>query len=425
MIVPISPTRTDYEIKKDLLFCEISFVVTDNINAKRVQRLCEQCNWSIIIYNIESSDFFFNTIDTKRTAKKKNAKNLKNEYQDAVIVLPTSGSSCYPKKVVHSNFSMVYNALAHANAIGLKPGDRSLLCLPMTFIACNTSVLLANCILGNDIYIYKNIFTATDFSFFVNKHKITIATLVPTQLTMICNTIKEKTTMHTLKSICYSGSFLPINTLNKLILHFPNLNFINMYGQTETGPRLTANLHNKVNEKLGSVGLPVKGVEIAITDDCQNFLPKGTTGNIIAKTPSLMLGYYKNRALTKETITNGWIKTGDIGYLDEDGYLYITGRKKNVIISGGINIYPEEIEETIVLYHQIEDALVYSLPNPLLGEILCAKIVLKKNSSFNKQDFMNFCEMHISKNKIPQKFIIVDTIETNANGKKRREYRYE
>jgi long-chain acyl-CoA synthetase len=165
--------------------------------------------------------------------------------------------------------------------------------------------------------------------------------------------------------------------------------------------------------KCGSAGKPLRDIDVEIRNTSE------LVGDIFVKTPCLMMGYYKNEALTQETIKDGWLDTGDIGFVDQDGYLYITGRKRNIIISGGINIYPEEIEAVLETHPSVKKAIVYGETNHLLGEIPCAKI--EADSTIHDVDELkNYCKLYLSEYKVPYKITLTEKIDTTLNGKTKR-----
>lgn len=289
----------------------------------------------------------------------------------------------------------------------------------MYFGYCNTAQFLTQVYLGSSIYIYDGLFMPNVFFKIVQEEKITNFTAVPSILLMILNyRYHDKYDISSLKYIFFGGSSIPKQKLSLIMDKFSTIGFVQTYGQTEASPRITALLPCDAYRKLGSVGKPIKNVNVSIRDDAGNEVAQGQVGEVAVKGPNVMKGYYKREDITEQTIIDGWLYTGDLGFLDNEGYLYLTGRKKNMIISGGINIYPEEIEEILLLHQNVLEVCVLSESHPLLGEVPIAKIVLRDKQYV--PDFKKYCEDKLAAYKIPTKFYFVDELEKTYNGKIKR-----
>jgi len=191
-----------------------------------------------------------------------------------------------------------------------------------------------------------------------------------------------------------------------------------MYGQTETSTRISHLLPKNSKIKIGSVGKPIPGVELKIVNDEGKEAQIEEIGEIIVKGSNIMKGYYKRNELTQQSIHDGWLFTGDMGKLDRDGFLYIVGRKKNVIIKGGMNIYPEEIEEIILLNPIVEEVCVYGESNELLGEVPIARVILKSNAvNIKEDDLKRYCFRNMTSFKIPDRFEFVTELPKTDSGK--------
>lgn len=221
-----------------------------------------------------------------------------------------------------------------------------------------------------------------------------------------------------LRYICFGGGIMPIEKLRQLIYKYKSVGFVHTYGQTECSPRITALLPNQSIEKIGSVGKALPGIEVQIVDMNGDFLKEMEIGEIVVKGNNVMKGYYKQRRKTEEIIQKGWIHTGDLGYFDRDGYLFLTGRLKNIIISGGINIYPEEIEQILLQHECVEDVVVMGKPHHLLGEVPVAKIVRK--SEVDEEELKRFCRIKVAGYKVPVEFEYVEKLDRTYNGKIKR-----
>lgn len=407
VVVPIyRKIHAKEEMLRELDICDVYTVITNCESYEFLCDLLESSKRRITIINVTTREVcsFNQCTDII----------ISDVPKSLSVLLQSSGSSNSPKKIMHSLDNLLLNAELHIKAAHLRENERTLIELPMTFSYCNTAQLLAHICLNADIYISSNFSSDTFVSQVIN-NKITNTTLVPSQLVSL-SMYPGLTRLNSscLKKVFYGGSFLNESVLLTLLHKCPNIDFINTYGQTETGPRMTLNLENSEFRKLGSVGKPLSGINIEIRDKIDDKI-----GTVFAKTPCLMLGYYKNVPLTESVVQNGWINTGDMGYFDEDGYLYLTGRIKNIIISGGINIYPEEIEAVLESHQYVNKAYVYGVPNPILGEIPYAQIECN-NDKMQISDIYDYCKDKLSNYKTPYKIYIVDKISTTINGKLKR-----
>ena len=208
---------------------------------------------------------------------------------------------------------------------------------------------------------------------------------------------------------------MPNDKLIELVNRYKSVRFIQTYGLTEASPRLTTLQHEDIFLKKGSVGKAIPGVNIKIVNEKNVEVDPGELGEIVVQGKNVMKGYYRQDNITKQIIIDNWLHTGDYGYLDKDEYLFIVGRKKNIIISGGINIYPEEIEDILLNHENVKEVCITSEEDDLLGEVPIAHIVVFDEKK--KVDFRKYCMERISEYKIPRRFEIVDKIEKTYNGK--------
>jgi long-chain acyl-CoA synthetase len=188
------------------------------------------------------------------------------------------------------------------------------------------------------------------------------------------------------------------------------------YGLTEASPVVSAHRYSGVR-KLGSVGQPLPGVDVRILDDADRVLPVGEVGEIGVRGPNVMLGYYRMAEETAHTLRGGWLHTGDVGRLDEDGYLYIVERKKDLIIRGGLNVYPREVEEVLYAHPGVAEAAVVGVPDPLMGEEACAFVVLRPGAAAAPEALIVFCQERLAKFKCPKQVRLVEALPKSPIGK--------
>jgi acyl-CoA synthetase (AMP-forming)/AMP-acid ligase II len=247
----------------------------------------------------------------------------------------------------------------------------------------------------------------------------------PTMLTRMTNHPKASSAKsENIKTIYYGGAPMYLEDTKRAIATFgPCL--IQIFGQGEspnTGTSLSKDFHADYNhpkyeERLSSVGLPRTGVDVRIVDEDDNEVPTGTVGEIVLRSDVVMAGYWENPEATSRTIRNGWLHTGDVGFLDEDGFLTLKDRSKDMIISGGTNIYPREIEEVLLMDSRLEEVSVVGRPEPDWGEEVVAFVVLREGTSVTAEELEKLCLDNIARFKRPKEYFFVDQLPKSNYGK--------
>jgi acyl-CoA synthetase (AMP-forming)/AMP-acid ligase II len=224
---------------------------------------------------------------------------------------------------------------------------------------------------------------------------------------------------------------MPFEVIKKAIEVLPGVNFINAFGQTETASTITSlgpedhvikgteeEKEKKLRRLTSSIGRPMADVEMKIIDEDGNALPLGGVGEIVAKGPRIMGGYWKDAEKTAKTMTkDGWLRTGDMGYMDDEGYFYLAGRGDDLIIRGGENISPEEVENVLYAHPAVEEAAVIGIPDPEWGQEPLAVVVLKKGMTAAAEDIMEFCRQKMSSFKRPRSVVFIDELPRTSTGK--------
>jgi long-chain acyl-CoA synthetase len=188
------------------------------------------------------------------------------------------------------------------------------------------------------------------------------------------------------------------------------------YGLSEYSPVVSSNRADRPN-KRGSIGLPIFGTEVRVVDDDDRPVPTGEVGELIVRGPCIMKGYYRLPDLTARVLRSGWLHTGDMARMDEDGYLYIVERKDDLIIRGGENIYPREVEEVLYRHPSVAEVSVIGVPDSALGQEVYAFVVLKNGAEASSEQLIDFCNQHIAKFKSPKRVAFVTALPKNIIGK--------
>ncbi|MCT4686729.1 class I adenylate-forming enzyme family protein [Vallitalea sp.] len=417
VIVPVSNLAKKDEIVGTVDYCEISLIITNHENLEYLKQSLSKYKYKIMLYCIDEDIL----IDT---GNKQYRDYKKDKYlEDVAIMLHTSGTTSNPKRVMLTHKNLISNIRSNILSLNFTKNDKTLIALPMYFGYCNTAQFLTHIYVGASIYILDNIFMPHKFYQTVDKEKITNFTGVPSMLLTLLNYKNiKKHDVSSLRCICFGGGNMPIEKLEQLISVFHHTGFVQTYGQTEASPRVTALLPEDAVRKLGSVGKAIPGVLCKIIDENKNVVKKNIIGEIIVKGDNVMKGYYKRPEITKETLINGWLYTGDLAKYDEEGYIYLTGRKKNVIISGGINIYPEEVEEVILNHEAVKETLVYGIKHKIMDEVPAAKVVLydEYKGKLSEDDIINYCIEKLSRYKVPVKVIFMTKLNKTVTNKVKR-----
>lgn len=419
-IIPIGPQSKGPEIRSTLENCEIDLIITNSALQPGLTQMLETYPYSIYLLNTDTLHV------TKLAGEKgwiiKTAGTADNEGEAATaVMLHTSGTLSHPKRVMLTHQNLLCNIRSNIASLSLNADDVVLIALPMYFGYCNTAQFLTHVYLGASMVILEGMFLAKKFFSAVETCRVTNFTGVPTMLLSLLDyRRREEYDIHSLRYICFGGGKMPVDKLRQLISTFPTVGFVQTYGQTEASPRVTALLPEDSVRKLGSVGRPIPGVTVAVVDEQGQVLDHGKIGEIVVRGENVMKGYYKNDSATTAVLRNGWLYTGDLGRLDEDGYLYLTGRRKNMIISGGINIYPEEVEEVLFSHPCVADVMVYGVPDEYMGELPCAKIVIKEGEEVSEGALINYCLDRLSSYKAPRRIEFVKALAKTYNGKTKR-----
>ncbi|MBN2282848.1 MAG: long-chain-fatty-acid--CoA ligase [Deltaproteobacteria bacterium] len=340
---------------------------------------------------------------------------------DLAVLMYTGGTTGLPKGVMLSHRNVMISGIASALAMGFTQEDATCFVLPIFHVSWWP--ILAVMIAGGKACINRRPDLDAIFQL-IQDEKCTHMNLVPTIYGwMVDYPNVEKYDLSSLRLLTYAGSPFPVEVLKKCIRKFGN-KFAQGYGATETAGAAIAMLdwrdHHLEGERskyLLSAGQPAICAEAKIVDDDDRTLAPGEKGEICARGKHIMMGYWKNPELTAEVLKGGWYHTGDMGYMDEDGYIYMTDRKADMIISGGENVYPKEVEDVIYAHPAVKECAVVSSPSEKWGEIVQAVVVLKPGEKAAEEEIIEHCRKTLAGYKCPKAVAFWDDIPKTIVGK--------
>ncbi|MEB1808775.1 MAG: AMP-binding protein [Bacillaceae bacterium] len=342
------------------------------------------------------------------------------EPDDVINMQYTSGTTGFPKGVMLTHNNLVNNAINIAECMNLTANDR--MCIPVPFFHCFGCVLgTMACVTVGATMVPVQEFDPKQVLQAVQDEKCTALHGVPTMFIAELNDKDfEKYNLSSLRTGIMAGSNCPIEVMKAVIERMGASEITIAYGQTESSPVITqTRVNDSLERRVETVGRALPNVEVKIVEPgTEKEVPRGVQGELCTRGYHVMKGYYKNPDATSAAISeDGWLHTGDLAVMDEEGYCRITGRLKDMIIRGGENVYPREIEEFLYQHPKVLDVQVVGVPDPKFGEEVSAWIVLKEGESATSDEIRNYCKGKISRHKIPRYIEFVSEYPMTASGK--------
>jgi len=336
---------------------------------------------------------------------------------DTAVVLYTSGTTGRPKGAELTHFNLYYNTEYVATRLFPPQADGVTLCaLPLFHIYGQTCVQNVAIHQGGTLVMLPKFDPVTALTL-MGKHGVTYFAGVPTMyFALLHHPEAAKHPVTTLRLCSCGGSAMPVEVMKAFDAKY-NVNVLEGYGLSETSPVASFNVLDRP-KKAGSIGLPLQGVEMKLIDDKgETVTATDTAGEICIKGPNVMKGYYKRPEVNAEVIKNGWFTTGDIATRDADGYYFIVDRKKDMIIRGGFNVYPREVEETLYAHPAIAEAAVIGVPHASHGEEVKAILALKPGATATAEEIIAYCKEHLAAYKYPRIVEFRDSLPKGPTGK--------
>jgi len=321
---------------------------------------------------------------------------------DLAAIFYTSGSTGSPKGVMLSHRNLVSNTIATVDYLKLSDKDKIMVILPFYYIYGN-SLLLTHVLVGGTLVIDNRFMYPEAVLDAMEKEEVTGFSGVPSNfIILLGNSTMPTRKLEHLRYFTQAGGSMAPEIIRKLMQAFQDKEIYIMYGQTEAAPRVSWLPPERLKEKTGSIGIPVPGIKIKIVDDDGKELPIGESGELITSGDNVMLGYWNQPEDTAQVIKDDWLYTGDLARKDKDGYFFITGRKKEIIKTGGNRVSAKEIEECILENEKVLETAVFGIPDELLGEAVKAVIVLKNGCLLEPREIQTFCKIRLADHKTPK-----------------------
>ncbi len=410
IVVPVNPAYTASEVSFIAQDCQPILYLCEDSSKENIPAVAGQSNNLIDAYNVEDENFrsFYQNYSNE-------CSHTLTKEDDVCEILYTSGTTGKPKGAMLTHKGLYSNAQTFKDILHVNEQDICLISTPLYHSASQTNCMLTLFVAGGTNMIIPKFSTKKVLTLLV-KEKITFFFGPPSIIAILLNHPNIKTVQLSLR-IAFTGSApMPVELLHrwKEVVGFE---LLEGYGLTECSP-IVCNHKPEDFKKVGSIGPAIPGVAVKVVDEDGNEVSPGTRGELVVKGPNVMKGYWNNPQETAQTIKDGWLHTGDIAYQDEDGYFFIVDRKKDVVIRGGLNIYPREIEEVLYSYPKIFEASVIGIPDPIMGEELKAFYSLKNPlDPIDEEELRNYCKLHLAPYKIPKYFEKVDELPKTISGK--------
>jgi long-chain acyl-CoA synthetase len=343
------------------------------------------------------------------------AKAAPREDGDLATILYTSGTTGQPKGVMQTHRNLYANSMNSWRTAGERNrSPRSLIVLPLAH-SFGLGLLISGYLFGG-MGVLMRWFAPKEALALIAQHRLVGMAGVPTMfLYLLAEPDAGNFETSSMERWLVGAAPMAPEQIAEFEQKFPGRVLVG-YGLTEACPAISVE-RDEWPRKLGSVGVPMEGVRVKIVDETGNELPRGERGEIGAAGENISPGYYELPDATRDTFRDGWLHTGDIGYLDEDGYLFIVDRKKDLIIRAGLNVYPKDVEEVLQQHPAVSEVAVVGVDDALMGEEVCAFVVKKYGTEIGADELVLHCQAHLAKYKTPRHLEIVGSLPKNNLGK--------
>jgi long-chain acyl-CoA synthetase len=419
VMVPLNPLLRGPEIEYHLENSDARMLITFDLLAEEAHRAAQQVA-GVSTYVVEVSDVErpegargFDELLAPVEAPDIAPTNA----DDTAVILYTSGTTGKPKGAELTHFQLLMNCTIGGDLLGFEDDDIGIAVLPFFHVFGLSSVLNATIRYGGTTVLIPR-FEVEPVIDAIEKHRATIFPGVPTMFTALLHAATEGRDLSSLRVGISGGAAIPGEVIRAFEEKVPGCVILEGYGLSETASTTTFNVSAE-ERKVLSIGKPVWGIQARVVDLEDNPLPPGkdNIGEIVVRGHNVMKGYYKNPEATAEAMRGGWFHTGDLAYADDDGYLFIVDRKKDLVIRGGYNVYPREVEEVLYEHPAVAEAAVIGKRDDRLGEEVVAVVSLKPGEQASPEDVIAFCKERMAAYKYPREVRVLPELPKGPTGK--------
>ena len=409
--VTINILSTSYELRHLLGNSDSKCLITETPLAKRYEEIREDiplCNHIITTSGLDNVSQFGEIVE--RGPSTLEMPDMADD--DPVVMIYTAGLTGKPLGAVLTNGNMLSQSDLLWSVYNATEKDRGLAVIPLFHAFGAVANMLAAIRIGASIVLLDRITLDAIFST-IEKEKVTYIAAVPRLfLGMIMHNDAEKYDVSSVDFCITGGSTMPPEFIPMFEDKFKCI-LREGYGLTEASPVCSVG-RREMAHKPGSIGTVIPGVEAKAVDDRGNEVPRGEIGELVIRGVNVMKGYYKNEEATAQVIRNGWLYTSDLARIDEDGYIFLTGRKKRMVITSGFNVYPREVEMVLELHPAVQASMVVGKPDLMRGEIVTALIVRNPDMPVNEREITRHCRHYLSSYKVPREVEFVESIDMQS-----------
>lgn len=419
IVTPLNSRLAPMEIANLVRRSGAHIIVFDRDHIQHVEAAVKEADIAHRIYvgeNPPDGAIAFESLVASGEAK---ALDIPIGFDDPAEIIYTSGTTGVPKGAIWTHGTVLANSIQQCMDFRLGSDDDAYITLGMFYVGGRHDFTIPIFHQGGTVHIRRTGgFDAREILDYIRAHRITVMLLVPTMLYDVHQLPEEcKRDLGSMRMIMCGGAPVPVPIIEKTMAVFPNAAFVQVFGSTEAGATVTQLTKEDSIRKIGSAGKPTLHNLVYLVDDKGQPVPTGQVGEIAVKGPAVIKGYWENDEATRLALGDGFLRTGDLGRIDEEGYLYIVGRKKDMIISGALNIYPEEIEGVLKRLPGVADVAVIGIPDERWGESVMAVVQPVIAGGLMAEDVIDYCRQHLAGYKKPRYVEFVEGFPRTQSGK--------